>query len=109
MESERKYAKQTTRRLPRLFGGAHYKRTRSQGRESEKYRRVEVSVKLTNNVKGGIIMFEENYMNKYENCPCCGKKLFRVIASSEYRDIFVWCKFCKKEIKVNKRAQEPKC
>lgn len=54
-------------------------------------------------------MFEENYMNKYENCPCCGKKLFRVIASSEYRDIFVWCKFCKKEIKVNKRAQEPKC
>ena len=53
-------------------------------------------------------MFEENHTNKYEVCPCCGKKLFRIIPTSEYRNIFVWCKNCKKEIKVNKRATEPK-
>lgn len=43
---------------------------------------------------------------RYVNCPLCGKKLFRIIQSSEYIDIFVWCKNCKKEIKVSKK--EPK-
>ena len=49
---------------------------------------------------------EENY--KYEFCPVCGKKLFRVLEESHYVKIFVWCKNCKKEIEVNKRAKEPK-
>lgn len=44
----------------------------------------------------------------YEKCPFCGKKLFRITDKSEYNDIFVWCKTCKKEIKVTKRANEPK-
>ena len=44
--------------------------------------------------------------NNYQNCPNCGKKLFRVIDISEYENIFIWCKTCKKEIKVNKK--EPK-
>jgi len=49
---------------------------------------------------------EENY--KYELCPKCGKKLFRVLDTSYYANIYVWCKNCKKEIKVDKRAREPK-
>ena len=43
-------------------------------------------------------------MNKEEYicCPTCGKKLFRVVDKSEYKFIFIWCKFCKKEIEFNK-------
>lgn len=44
----------------------------------------------------------------YEICPQCGKKLFRVTPESVYEHIFVWCKNCKKEIEINKRAKEPK-
>lgn len=44
--------------------------------------------------------------NEYENCPYCGKKLFRIVRTSEYKNIFIWCKTCKKEIEVNKK--EPK-
>ena len=44
----------------------------------------------------------------YEICPNCGKKLFRIIETSDYTDIFIWCKTCKKEIKFIKRAIEPK-
>jgi len=51
---------------------------------------------------------QDNNRDKYEVCPSCGKKLFRIIETSEYVDIFVWCKTCKKEIKVIKRASEPK-
>lgn len=56
-------------------------------------------------------MFDKRYMNtnEYELCPHCGKKLFRVTENSVYENIFVWCKNCKKEIKVNKRVTEPKC
>lgn len=43
---------------------------------------------------------------RYESCPVCGKKLFRINDLSKYENIFVWCKNCKKEIKVSKR--EPK-
>lgn len=49
-----------------------------------------------------------NSEKRYIICPFCGKKLFRVIKTSEYKDIFVWCKTCKKEIKITKRANEPK-
>jgi len=49
---------------------------------------------------------EEKHM--YETCPYCGKKLFRIKNISEYCHIFVWCKTCKKEIEVSKRAFEPK-
>lgn len=51
----------------------------------------------------------KKYNEKYEVCPICGKKLFRIIDTSDYKDIFVWCKNCKNEIKVDKRANEPKC
>lgn len=41
----------------------------------------------------------------YEKCPFCGKKLFRITHESEYKNIFVWCKICKKEIVINKKSQ----
>ena len=43
-----------------------------------------------------------NSEDKYEVCPYCGKKLFRIIKTSQYKNIFVWCKNCKKEIEINK-------
>lgn len=36
----------------------------------------------------------------YIVCPNCGKKLFRVEKNSKYDNIYIWCKCCKKEIKV---------
>lgn len=39
---------------------------------------------------------------RYVVCPICGKKLFRIIDKSNYNDIFLWCKNCKKEIRFNK-------
>ena len=39
---------------------------------------------------------------RYVVCPMCGKKLFRITAESKYKDIFLWCKNCKKEIRFNK-------
>ena len=59
--------------------------------------------KLTNYVESGIIDSGRRYI--YEKCPDCGKKLFRITATSEYKNIFVWCKTCKKEILVNKKSQ----
>lgn len=50
------------------------------------------------------IMISEK--NNYKLCPYCGKKLFRIIETSDYNNIFIWCKTCKKEIKVDKK--EPK-
>ena len=41
--------------------------------------------------------------DKYEVCPQCGKKLFRIVTESQYKKIFVWCKNCKKEIEINKK------
>lgn len=38
----------------------------------------------------------------YVVCPVCGKKLFRITTNSKYKDIFLWCKNCKKEIRFNK-------
>lgn len=58
---------------------------------------------LTNIVECDILMYEK----RYEICPYCGKKLFRIVPSSEYKNIYVWCKTCKKEILINKRAKEP--
>jgi hypothetical protein len=40
----------------------------------------------------------------YVMCPNCGKKLFRTTDNSNYANIFVWCKFCKKEIKCDKKS-----
>lgn len=41
---------------------------------------------------------------KYVSCPKCGKKLFRIDENSIYNNIFLWCKKCCEEIKIN----EPK-
>ena len=49
----------------------------------------------------------QNDVSLYELCPRCGKKLFRITPSSIYEHIFVWCKNCKKEIEISKRAKEP--
>lgn len=43
-----------------------------------------------------------NSEKRYALCPHCGKKLFRVTNESSYKNIYVWCKNCKKEIKVDK-------
>jgi DNA-directed RNA polymerase subunit RPC12/RpoP len=37
-------------------------------------------------------------------CPDCGKKLFRIDKTSSCKNIYIWCKSCKKEILV----KEPK-
>lgn len=36
----------------------------------------------------------------YIVCPKCGKKLFRIEPNSVYDNIFIWCKNCKKEIRI---------
>ena len=62
-------------------------------------------------MRGGIIMSDRRYLSdvlRYELCPHCGKKLFRIAPNSDYEHIFVWCKNCKKEIEVSKRAKEPR-
>ena len=48
-----------------------------------------------------------NSEKRYEVCPYCGKKLFRVTTESCYTNIFIWCKTCKKEILISKKSQEP--
>lgn len=37
-------------------------------------------------------------------CPDCGKKLFKIDKTSSCKNIYIWCKSCKKEIVV----KEPK-
>ena len=37
-------------------------------------------------------------------CPNCGKKLFKIDKTSSCKNIYIWCKSCKKEIVV----KEPK-
>lgn len=37
-------------------------------------------------------------------CPDCGKKLFKIDKTSLCKNIYIWCKSCKKEILV----KEPK-
>jgi endogenous inhibitor of DNA gyrase (YacG/DUF329 family) len=37
----------------------------------------------------------------YVHCPKCGKKLFRIDKDSVYKNIYIWCKKCCKEITVN--------
>lgn len=41
---------------------------------------------------------------RYIVCPQCGKKLFRVEKDSIFNNIYLWCKKCCKEIKI----EEPK-
>lgn len=37
--------------------------------------------------------------NGYIICPCCNKqKLFRVEQNSSFNMIYIWCKYCRKEI-----------
>ena len=44
-------------------------------------------------------------MNKFWICcPDCGKKLFKIDKTSLCKNIYIWCKSCKKEILV----KEPK-
>lgn len=33
-------------------------------------------------------------------CPDCGKKLFKIDKTSSCKNIYIWCKSCKKEILV---------
>lgn len=41
---------------------------------------------------------------QYIICPCCKKqKLFRINKNSEFNEIYIWCKFCKKEICLKSR------
>lgn len=40
-------------------------------------------------------------------CPECGKNLFKATPLSAYNGIYIWCKSCKKEIYIKKRAIEP--
>ena len=45
--------------------------------------------------------------NGYIFCPCCNKqKLLRVEAPNCFSKIYVWCKYCKKEICL--QSLEPK-
>lgn len=38
----------------------------------------------------------------YIKCPFCGKKLFRIEINSKFKNIYLWCKNCKREIKCDK-------
>lgn len=37
-------------------------------------------------------------------CPNCGKKLFKIDDTSIVKNLYIWCKTCKKEILI----KEPK-
>lgn len=40
----------------------------------------------------------------YVICPCCKKqKLFRIESESVFDKIYIWCKYCKKEICLKSR------
>ena len=40
-------------------------------------------------------------MNKfYVCCPICGKKLFKIDQKSVCKNIYLWCKQCRKEIEI---------
>lgn len=41
-------------------------------------------------------------------CPHCGKKLFKVDKTSFYRNIYIWCKNCKKEILIEEPLSQDK-
>lgn len=60
-------------------------------------------INLTSEHKYGIIQDEKIYVV----CPYCNKKMFRVDSKSDYKNIYLWCKNCKKEIKFNKKSPEP--
>lgn len=42
----------------------------------------------------------------YIQCPVCGKKLFRIDKDSSFKNIYIWCKDCRKEIKIRAMSQE---
>lgn len=43
----------------------------------------------------------------YIICPCCNRqKLFRVVPPNNFSKLYVWCKYCKKEICL--QSHEPK-
>lgn len=44
----------------------------------------------------------------YINCPICGKKLFRIDKTSVYKNIYIWCKHCKKEINISEPESQSK-
>lgn len=45
---------------------------------------------------------------KFVLCPNCGKKLFKVTLNSKYKDIYIWCKNCKKEILIKEPLSQGK-
>ena len=45
-------------------------------------------------------------MDKFYHCPECGKKLFRVDENTKVENLYIKCRGCHKEIKVNIKSQE---
>lgn len=46
--------------------------------------------------------------DNYIKCPVCNKKICRIVDDSVYFNLYMWCKNCKKEIKISMKEQEPK-
>ena len=71
---------------------------------------LEVYVKHQVDIFGSMYKFDNHklicynkvrLMNKsYVVCPKCGKKLFRIDEKSVYKNIYIWCKNCHKEIVI---------
>jgi len=47
-------------------------------------------------------------MKKFLMCPCCGKvRLLRVVDDYVIKNVYLYCRFCKKEIFIDE-SLEPK-
>lgn len=44
--------------------------------------------------------------NEYIVCPKCGKKLCRIEKNGVIKNVYIWCKNCKKEILVNRAMSQ---
>lgn len=54
--------------------------------------------------RSDIIAKNTDAKKEWYNCPICGKHLLRITKESEAKDIYLYCKYCRKEIKINIRA-----